>query len=89
VANIALCRIHRTNCLLDRHIRRLEADFLKSAGGKGVSRTSAAAKHWSLNGSVANAFISNLWGGATAMLFKEVGTGPPVSLSGMSTVTQG
>ena len=32
VANIALCLIHQTNYLLDRQIRRLEADFLERGG---------------------------------------------------------
>jgi len=32
VANIALCLIHQTNYLLDRQIRRLEADFIKEGG---------------------------------------------------------
>jgi four helix bundle suffix protein len=32
VANIALCLIHQANYLLDRQIRRLEADFLREGG---------------------------------------------------------
>lgn len=32
VANIAICLIHQANFLLDRQIRRLEADFLKEGG---------------------------------------------------------
>jgi four helix bundle suffix protein len=32
VANIAICLIHQTNFLLDRQIRRLEADFIKNGG---------------------------------------------------------
>ena len=32
VANIALCLIHQTNFLLDRQLRRLEQDFLKTGG---------------------------------------------------------
>lgn len=32
IANIALCLIHQTNYLLDRQIRRLEADFIKRGG---------------------------------------------------------
>ena len=32
IANIALCLIHQTNYLLDRQLRRLEADFLKNGG---------------------------------------------------------
>ncbi|MGH9458130.1 MAG: four helix bundle suffix domain-containing protein [Thermoanaerobaculia bacterium] len=32
VANILLCLIHQANYLLDRQIRRLEADFLKKGG---------------------------------------------------------
>ncbi len=32
VANIAICLIHQTNYLLDRQIRRLEADFIKKGG---------------------------------------------------------
>ncbi len=32
VANIIICLIHQTNCLLDHLIRRLELDFLKEGG---------------------------------------------------------
>jgi four helix bundle suffix protein len=32
VANIALCLIHQANYLLDRHVRRLEQDFIKHGG---------------------------------------------------------
>ena len=32
VANIAICLIHQTNYLLDRQIRRLEMDFVKTGG---------------------------------------------------------
>jgi len=32
VANIAICIIHQTNYLLDRQIRRLEMDFVKTGG---------------------------------------------------------
>jgi four helix bundle suffix protein len=32
IANIALCFIHQTNYLLDRQLRRLEADFIKNGG---------------------------------------------------------
>ena len=32
VANIAICLVHQTNYLLDRQIRRLEADFIKNGG---------------------------------------------------------
>ncbi len=32
VANIIICLIHQTNYLLDRQLRRLEADFLKEGG---------------------------------------------------------
>ena len=32
VANIIICLIHQTNYLLDRHIKRLEQDFLQEGG---------------------------------------------------------
>ena len=32
VANILICLIHQANYLLDRQLRRLEADFLKEGG---------------------------------------------------------
>ena len=32
VANIAICLIHQTNYLLDRQLRRLEADFVREGG---------------------------------------------------------
>ena len=32
VANIALCLIHQANYLLDRHVRRLEQDFIQHGG---------------------------------------------------------
>jgi four helix bundle suffix protein len=32
VANVALCLINQANYLLDRHVRRLEQDFLKHGG---------------------------------------------------------
>ncbi|MBI2910489.1 MAG: four helix bundle protein [Chloroflexi bacterium] len=32
VANIALCRIHQTNYLIDQQLRRLEQDFLEQGG---------------------------------------------------------
>ncbi len=32
VANIIICLIHQTNYLLDRQLRRLEADFVKEGG---------------------------------------------------------
>ncbi len=32
IANIALCLIHQTNFLLDRQLRRLEADFIRNGG---------------------------------------------------------
>ncbi|HWF44102.1 MAG TPA: four helix bundle suffix domain-containing protein [Candidatus Kapabacteria bacterium] len=32
IANVALCLIHQANFLLDRHIRRLEQDFVKHGG---------------------------------------------------------
>ena len=32
VANIAICLIHQANYLLDRQIRRLETDFVKTGG---------------------------------------------------------
>jgi four helix bundle suffix protein len=32
VANIAICLIHQTNSLLDRQLRRLEADFVREIG---------------------------------------------------------
>ncbi len=32
IANIALCLIHQANYLLDRQIRRLEQDFVKTGG---------------------------------------------------------
>jgi four helix bundle suffix protein len=32
VANIAICLLHQTNYLLDRYVRRLQEDFLKTGG---------------------------------------------------------
>jgi four helix bundle suffix protein len=32
VANLAICLIHQANYLLDRQLRRLEADFLAQGG---------------------------------------------------------
>jgi len=44
VANIAICLIHQTNCLLDQQLRRLEQDFLKP-GGLRERMTQARLKH--------------------------------------------
>ena len=32
MANIAICLIHQTNYLLEWHLRRLEADFVREGG---------------------------------------------------------
>jgi four helix bundle suffix protein len=38
VANILICLIHQTNFLLDQQIRRLEQDFLRECGLRGMTR---------------------------------------------------